>query len=196
VASAVRGVAWAAARHVVQPDAPTTRAPIKTEIRFKAMYLSVASSMAEGVGFGGYILRQRLGPIPGVPACVPDRSGPARCVKGPVKIQGIPAGSAIEAYTYNTTGDRLTKALSGAAIGGAISASMENEGYSRPVANMTGATTGASLGAVIGGYVCGVSVKGMMTGAMKGGATGLGAAAIQSGLEAAIRAGNHCGCGK
>lgn len=118
-------------------------------------------------------------------------------------VDGLTSGEASGAYTASvgsmagaaSKGD-FVGGLPGAAIGGALASNLEGQGYSRPVANMTGATVGASLGSVVSGYVRGVSVKGIMSGAAKGGAIGLGVAAVQAGLEAAIRAGNNCTCGK
>jgi RHS repeat-associated protein len=118
-------------------------------------------------------------------------------------VDGLTSGEASGAYTASvgsmagaTSKADFVGGLPGAAIGGALASNLEGQGYSRPAANITGATVGASLGSVVSGYVRGVSVKGIMSGAAKGGAIGLGATAVQAGLEAAIRAGNHCTCGK
>jgi RHS repeat-associated protein len=84
----------------------------------------------------------------------------------------------------------------GGAFGGAVSSELENEGYPRPVAVGAGGLTGGSLGAVISGYVKGLKPSAILKGGLKGGAIGVAAGVAQTGLEAAIRSGNDCGCSK
>ena len=84
----------------------------------------------------------------------------------------------------------------GGAVGGAVSSELENEGYPRPVAVGAGGLTGGSLGAVITGYLKGLNPSAILKGGLKGGGIGVAAGVVQTGLEAAIRAGNDCGCSK
>ncbi|WP_158544983.1 RHS repeat-associated core domain-containing protein [Dyella monticola] len=96
----------------------------------------------------------------------------------------------------STAGNKFELGASafGGLFGGAVSSELSNQGYSRPVANGTGATLGASVGSVIYTWFKGGTASGMFKAGLRGGGMGLAISVTQSSLEAALRAENRSFC--
>ena len=90
----------------------------------------------------------------------------------------------------------LAGGIYGGTLGGVVSSQMQNNGYSRTTANAAGGVAGGSVGSAISGYLSGLSVPDIAKNGVKGGLIGVAAGLSQSGLEAALRSGNDCSCGK
>jgi len=111
------------------------------------------------------------------------------------QINGAASGVMGAMLTSENKGE-LGTGMTGALLGGPVAAQMINNGYPRPVANATGAGVGGGVGGVIYGFLKGSGFRGMLKVGLKGGGIGVAISVAQSGLEAALRAGNNCGCGK
>jgi RHS repeat-associated protein len=107
-----------------------------------------------------------------------------------------PGGGALAGATASAVDKNVGSGVVGGMVSGTVSSEMEKAGYGRTPSNVVGGVVGGSVGSVIANWGKNISWSQLGKAGLKGGVAGIAGAIGQGGLEAALRAGNDCGCGK
>lgn len=141
---------------------------------------------ALGLGVIGAVVGGGLGAL--------DGYGADNSIRGTALSDGVSGATSGVAGAYPGSRAAIGGGATGGVIGAYATSGMQNAGYGRGTALVGGSAAGGSAASVITSFFS-ANKSNLFRAAAGGGGIGAAVGLTQAGLEAALRAGNDCGCG-
>lgn len=142
---------------------------------------------AAGLGILGALVGGGLGALDGRRA--------DNAIRGNALTDSVSGGTSGVAGAYPGSRAAIGGGATGGIIGAMTTTEMQNAGYGRGASLVVGSAVGGSAASVITSFFS-ANKSNLIKAAGSGGGIGATVGLTQAGLEAALRAGNDCGCGR